>query len=236
MTRMSTAATDSPRRQPGGALRALGWPAGLLSLVLVVAACGNSGDDDDAAATAGLTAAPSSGTAVDESADAVEDAVDTGAAAEDTGTGDAASSLEDLASDTGTAVVTIGDETYEFSLAGTATIGTTTYVGLCRSIFGMIQGNGYATDGRDITVDMEVPPVDWETYTDDRYDPPAIKVEDNEANASWVADQGDEFVTGSGVGEFELDGASASGTATFVNQWAPDSDPVEGTFEIDCEG
>lgn len=63
----------------------------------------------------------------------------------------------------------------------------------------------------------------------------AIEVEDGEADVSWVADEGAEFVTGSGVADYELDGLSASGSATFVNQWEPGSEPVAGTFEVRCE-
>ena len=213
------------RRRKDERAPALAWPALLISLLLILAACGS--DDGEATATADPTAAPA---ATDTDTGDVESSDADGAA---DGVPD---SIADLASETGTATVTIGDETYEFTLAGTATIDETTYVGRCETLFGMIVGSGFATDGRDITVDMEVPPVDWESYEDDRYDPPAIGVKDNEANASWVANQGDDFVVGSGVNEFEQDEMSASGSATFVNQWDPDSDPVEGSFEVDCAG
>lgn len=201
--------------------RARRWPALLLAVAVVVAACANDGDDGQAEATEAASPTPATATP----------AGTTGGA---DGSDDAADTLEDLASDTGSAVVTVGDVTYEFSLAGTTTIGSSTLVGLCRPIFGMLQGSGFVTDGRDITVDMEIPPVDWESFEDDRYDPPAIEVEDEEAGVQWVADSGNEFLSGSGVGDYEQDGTVASGTATFVNEFEPDSDPVEGTFEIDC--
>jgi len=206
----------------------VGWPVLPLALVVVLAACGNDDGDAETAAVVDPTSAATPATGSGE--DSAEDAPD------DAGAGDVPDALEDLASEAGSAIVTIGDETFEFSLAGTATVEGTTYVGRCSTIFGMIAGNGFVTDGRDITLDVEVPPVDWETYEDDRYDPPAIEVEDNENNGKWVADAGDELVTGTGVVEFEQDGTSALGSAVFSNQWAPDSDPVEGTFEIDCEG
>ena len=224
-------------------VRGLALPAVLLSLLLVLAACGNDDGDAETAATDDPTQAP----AAEDSTNATDDAVaddptqapateDSADATDGTVADDVSDTLEDLASDTGSATVTIGDETFEFSLAGTNAVDGTTYVGRCDTLFGMIAGSGFVTDGRDITVDLEVPPVDWETYEDDRYDPPAVEVEDSENNAKWVADTGNEFITGSAVGEFEQDGTSASGTATFVNEWAPDSDPVDGTFEIDCEG
>ncbi|MEX1296526.1 MAG: hypothetical protein AB1Z67_10175 [Candidatus Limnocylindrales bacterium] len=217
---------------------ALGWLALLLALSLVLVACG--GDDEAEAETADPTAAAVEATEAAEATD--EPAADevTGTDEDTAGEGENADSevpdaIADLASDSGSATVTIGDETFEFSLAGTQTIDGTTYVGRCQSLFGMVLGSGFATDGRDITVDLEIPPVDWESYEDDRFDAPAIEVEDNVNNASWVADQADEFVSGSSIGEYEQEGTTASGSATFVNQWAPDSEPVEGTFELDCE-
>lgn len=210
-----------------GSLRTVAWAALLLSLLLIVAACGDEGGDA-ATDAATETAAPAT-TATESGGDSEEDP-DVAADPDDA----VPAAIADLASESGSATVTIGDETFEFSLAGTSTVDGTTYVGRCQSLFGMIIGNGYATDGRDITVDMEIPPTDWETYEDERFDAPTVEVEDGVANASWVADQTDEFVTGGGVGEYEQEGETASGAATFVNQWAPDSEPVEGSFDIDC--
>lgn len=204
----------------------------LISLAVVVVACGDGDDGTEAATLAApaTTAYAAGGDPQSVTGDASGEA--TGDADED-GVPD---SIEALASESGSATVTIGDQTVEFSLAGTTTVDGSTYVGRCVTIFGMIAAAGFAADGRDITIDAEVPPVDWETYEDDRYDAPSIRVEDGEADADWVADQGDEFVSGSGVGEFEQDGGRASGTATFINAWDPGSEPVEGTFELDCAG
>jgi hypothetical protein len=222
--------TRHPRRsQAIQGIRALTWSSLLLSLLVVLAACGN--DDSEAA-----TEAPAEATA--EAAPAAEDGDDGGSeddTAADSDEDAVSDAIADLASESGSATVTIGDETIEFSLSGTQTIDGTTYVGRCQSLFGMINGSGFATDGRDITLNIEIPPVDWETYEDERFEAPGVEVEDNESNAKWVADQADEFVSGSGVGEYQQEGVTASGAATFVNHWAPDSDPVEGTFEIDCE-
>ncbi len=130
--------------------RAIGCLALLLSLAVIVAACGNGGEEDAAAdvpeetdAPAALEDAPADEAPADETpADEADDAVP--------------EAIADLASETGSATVTIGDETYEFSLAGTKAVGGTTYVGRCETLFGMIIGSGYVTDERDITVDMEV--------------------------------------------------------------------------------
>ena len=200
--------------------RALAWSALLLPLLLIVAACGNDDADATTEAAAEATAQATPATEAEESTDAGADEVP--------------DAIADLASDSGSATVTIGDETFEFTLAGTSTVDGSTHVGRCESLFGMIMGSGFATDGRDITLDIEIPPVDWETFEDDRFDAPAVEVEDNVANASWVADQANELVPGGGVGDYEQQDVTASGAATFVNQWAPDSEPIEGTFEIDC--
>lgn len=241
--------------QPRGRSRrtrtgSLGWAAVLFSLLLILVACGG---DDEPEPAADATDAPAAATETSEDstesdtevADDAEPADDDGEPADDAVETDEADSadeeasvpdaLADLASETGSATVTIGDETFEFTLAGTQTIDGTTYVGRCEGLFGMVMGSGFASDGQDIAVDLEIPPVDWETYEDDRFDPPSVEVEDNVSNASWVADQGDEFVAGSTVGEYQQEGLTASGSATFVNQWDPESEPVEGTFEIDCE-
>jgi len=253
MTQHETRVRGSRPSHPFHGFGALGWPALLLSLLMVLAACGN---DDGGAATEAAAEATVAGTPAaeaEDSGDAASETEDGGddAAAEAEESGDDAAgggditadsdedgvpdALQDLASETGSATVTIGDQTFEFSLAGTSTNEGTTHIGRCESFFGMVMGNGFAADGRDITVGMEIPPVDWETYEDERFDPPSIEVEDEENNASWVADQGNDFVSGSSVGEYELEGVTASGSATFVNQWATDAEPVEGSFEIDCE-
>lgn len=213
----------------------LGWPAVLLALSLVLVACGGD-DDGDASATAEATAAPTepAETADDPATDDGNRDEEAGADEDGADDGEVPDAIADLASDSGSATVTIGDETFEFSLAGTQTIDGTTYVGRCQSLFGIVLGSGFAADGSDVTVDLEIPPVDWETYEDDRFDPPAVEVEDNVNNAKWVADQGDEFAAGGGIGEYEQEDGTASGSATFVNQWAPDSEPVEGSFEVDC--
>ena len=82
------------------------------------------------------------------------------------------------------------------------------------------------TDGRDIQGEFAIPPLDWESYDDGRYDPPSVELEitstgdDNarwRADAAWAAENG---VEGSSqVDAYEKDGLTASGTATFANAW-----------------
>jgi hypothetical protein len=143
--------------------------------------------------------------------------------------------------DDATAVVTIGDERYEFSMA-TETIGSTTYLSVCQELFGLIQADGHATDGRAITVAIMIPPLDWDSYEDERYDPPRIVVDIDDPYARWVADADWAFANGvdgqSQVDAYEKDGLYAAGSATFMEESAlfqsPPGVPVLGTFEVRC--
>jgi hypothetical protein len=137
--------------------------------------------------------------------------------------------------------VVLGDERFDFGSA-TETSDSETYLGLCQEFFGVIAANLHLTDGREITVDMEIPPVDWDTYADGRYSPPRIEISIEDPNETWIADT--EWATAndidglSQVDTFERDGISAIGTATFVEQVSvltgQPSEPVQGTFEVRC--
>jgi hypothetical protein len=148
--------------------------------------------------------------------------------------------LEGIDFGSGAAVVTIGDERYEFSMA-TETIGSTTYFGVCRELFGLIQAAGHVT-GRAITVGIEIPPVDWDSYEDQRYDPPSIEVDIDDPYATWVADADWAAANGvegqSQVDAYQKDGLYAAGSATFFEAGAlfqdPPGAPVQGTFEVRC--
>lgn len=149
--------------------------------------------------------------------------------------------LEGIDFGSGAAVVTIGDQRYEFSMA-TETIGSTAYLGVCRELFGLIQAEGHATDGRAITVGMMIPPVDWDSYEDARYEPPRIVVDIDDPYARWVADA--DWASANGVeGQSQVDvyqkeGLHAAGSATFFEEGAlfqdPMGVPVEGAFEVRC--
>ena len=93
-------------------------------------------------------------------------------ASESPAAGDTEALLEGFDFGSGGAVVTIGDERFEFSMA-TETIGTTTYLGVCQELFGLIQADGHGADGRAITVGIMIPLLDWDSYEDERYDPPS---------------------------------------------------------------
>jgi hypothetical protein len=142
----------------------------------------------------------------------------------------------------GTARLTLGDETFEPILANRTVNGTEQF-GFCRVIFGALQIFGYAEtdDGRIVEVEMWIPPTDWESYDDDRYDPPQIEIdiEDMEGfkQANWLADQENETFRGnSQIDDYEMEGTSASGTVTFTDEFSREPRPVaQGTFEVECE-
>jgi hypothetical protein len=155
--------------------------------------------------------------------------------------GDTEALLEEFDFGSGGAIVTIGDERYEFSMA-TETIGTTTFLGICQEIFGLIQADGHASDGRAINVSFMIPPIDWDSYADGRYDPPSIVVDIDDPYARWVADAAWAAANGmegqSQVDTYEKDGLYAAGSATFFEEGAQFRDlpgvPVQGTFEVRC--
>jgi hypothetical protein len=217
--------------------RRIAAPLALLALPLV--GCG--GDDDAGSADADATPAADEGgddagatTDTGDAADAA-DAADGDAASGDDAGGDDAGPGSEFDFGTGVARVTVGDNSYEFDLTSGFTV--------CRDVFGGLQVDGNAESG-EASIDMWIPPLDWETYADGRYDPPAVTVEDDTINAKWVADAKrieilPDFPPEAKVDSFDQDGTAAQGSATFVNEYAMFQGPVEpvqGTFEVSCEG
>jgi hypothetical protein len=188
--------------------------------------CG--GDDDDDAPSQDQ---PGDGSNGDDSGDDDSGDDDSG---DDNGDDDGGTGL-DFGS--GMAVVTIGDERFEFEITGDLASG------VCREVFGALQVAATSSDGRDITLSMIIPPEDWATYDDNRYEPPAIGILDDseQIRRDFQANEALEEFQGSGMSQvdsFELDGLTASGTATFIDSWAlvlgNDAEPVQGTFALDC--
>jgi hypothetical protein len=141
-------------------------------------------------------------------------------------TGDADDPLSGFRDDEASAVVTIDGDRYEFD-------------GLyCVTMGGAL---GAASVGADPSVNISLPPMDWESSPED-WDPPSVRVQSDEPYADFQAG-GDtiEFDTRleagmSQVDSFDSDGYRASGTATFVNLAIFDQplEPVSGTFEVSC--
>jgi hypothetical protein len=192
-----------------------------LGLLLVATACSSESAAEDPAAA-------QSASATSESSAASDAAGDAGAGAAATAGGPAA-----LDFGSGTGSITLGDETFELAIGP----GT----GLCRDVFGIIQAGGEVADGRDIEGGLSIPPLDWETYTDGRYDPPAVGLEitsTGDDNASWRADAAWAEENGkvgmSQVDSYEKEGQRATGAATFANVWDSEDESIQGTFEISC--
>lgn len=126
------------------------------------------------------------------------------------------------------AVVTIGDDRYEFSDL------------YCVSMGGAM---GATSAGGDPQVSIDLPPLDWET-SNEEWDAPSIRVSgddpyfDMQAGGDTMA--ADERVDpgSSQVDSFESDGYHAKGEATFIDATAvvvsEDPEPVTGTFEVTC--
>ena len=196
----------------------------LLSAALLFAACGGEDDDapepDNGNGGTTPTEAPSNGDG--------GNGDDNGS---DNGNGGSSGGVEE-----NRAMVVIGDRTYEFDLSVQ-----------CFSLFGNMAAAGGALDGSDVSVNIQLPPVDWETDTDEEWDQPSIRVSDSEEDLDWRAGDHivEEMVAGgtlddglSQVDSFTHDGQRASGTATFIEMYAvfrqENPDPVQGTFEFAC--
>jgi hypothetical protein len=129
--------------------------------------------------------------------------------------------LEELDLGSGAAAVVLGDERYDF-ISATETSDSTIYLGVCQEVFGIIAANLHLTDAREIRVDIQIPPVDWDNYDDGRYGPPRVHIQFDDPYQTWIADA--EWATDNGVDgqsqvdTFERDGSSATGTATFLEQ------------------
>jgi hypothetical protein len=190
----------------------------------IVLACGSAGDDDGG----------------DNSPTATSN--DSGGASSQP---DTAAALYSSSLSSGSAVVQIGDKSYEFDMSGVLAT-------QCLTFFGVVGGAGQAADGSDVTLSIEVPP---ENYKSDprlvELDPPSLRVKDDDNDQDWRAGNVDIFSGANAPGpdesqvdSYKNDGKSASGTATFMDMatlsrstWddtVDRPDAVTGTFEINC--
>lgn len=199
------------------------WGAWLTLVALGLAALTACGGDDDGGGDDGGATQPA--------ATATSDSTDSGDAGADSGSTDAGSGGSDFG--TGTAMVTIGDQQYEFDLTSGFTV--------CRDVFDAIQVSGSSADDSDVDIHMWIPPTNWDTYDDERYDPPSIRVTDDTNNHDWVANPNTTYNVEEGksqVDSYDKDGLTASGSATFFDGYAllrgEDAQPVQGSFEVGC--
>jgi hypothetical protein len=203
------------------------------------AACGGS-DDDDSPGEGAVTSADAAGGDGGSGDDASPDDASPGDDAEDDGDD---SSLPSFG-DGGTAVIVVEGQRYEAILSN-RTVAGTEELGFCRDIFDALQIFGYAEtdDGEIAELTMLIPPTDWETYDDGRYDPPSAELKITDAEgfiiSTLVADPENTSYTGnSQVDSYELDGTTATGTVTFTNETLAirggNPEPVQATFEVNC--
>lgn len=205
----------------------------MMTAVVLVAAAACGGDDTaDQPDDAGAGGAEGDGTTDDAPTEGSSDEVQ--------------EVLDGLDFGDGAARVTIGDTSYEFALGGTSSVGSVTYLGVCQQLFGMLGGSGYDAGGRDITIDFEILPDDWESYDDDRFEFSSnrLEIEDQETGVAWAADDSlaelyPETAGSSQIDDWVSDGSRASGTATFIplEPWSAPvegASPVTGTFELGC--
>ncbi len=194
---------------------------GALPLLVALGAfslTGCGGDDDDAQSP--LATATSESTATDGGDDD-----------DDSGDGNPG--------EAGTIEVIIGNETFDFVTAPPQRMDFdgSTY-GSCTALFGSIQASGYAADGSGVVV--------------------AIQITEPGKTGSWVTvKDGSEFFDGDGDATFlwksnranfdegdprysevmedrQVEGSTASGSATFVDLAAETPEQVAGSFKVNC--
>lgn len=185
-------------------------------LTLFLAACGGSTDNDGTATTVSEPAATTQ-----------PDAPATTSRSDNPGTtADAATSDEPSGSGMNTAVITVGDRTYEFEWEADA-------VQRCEPNFfgGFVAIAATTSDVQSLEAEFP-PPDDPELFT------PDIQVNDPENDLYWTADPEENL--GATVDEWpaqvdshQIDGNTVSGTATFVNTWDT-SEVAPGSFEVTC--
>jgi hypothetical protein len=123
------------------------------------------------------------------------------------------------------AVVKIGDQTYEFENL------------YCVTLAGAIGAQSVSGDPH---VNIDLPPMNWQT-SGEGWEPPAVSVDGDDPYfdlTAGAAVSDSRLVGKSQVDSFDSDGKHATGTATFIDITAfmlDQSTPtVSGTFEVTC--
>ncbi len=210
---------------------------------LALSGCGGGDDDTAAAEPPAATTADNADDGTSPSTDAPDDDTSPSTDAPDDGTDDTAAPSDDVATDSppssglaeNTAVVTIGDERYEFDVTPTA-------VQRCDpNFFGAFWVLGKDADNN--SVEMLIPPEGDPNFEES----PSVSVGDKVRDIEWRADP-DHEMAGVDPGESQVDsstvdGTHLTGTATFVDLNATyafqggvgdEPEPVTGTFEVLC--
>lgn len=227
-------------RTPSRYLTPSRWFVAMLALGLILAACSSS-SDDATTTTSGADGSTTTTTAATDDSSSEDTVADDGA-------DDAAS--DDGASDDGSggagveyATVTLDGVTYESDLSASLAV--------CVAMGGAVGGAGPITGLDDGSVDLTIPPEDWETSTQE-WDAPYIRLDLGEDESGtpvdWraggdIIEQTEGLDGKSQVDSFTIDGTTATGSATFIDffQWQlyqggqiEEPEPVVGTFEVSC--
>jgi hypothetical protein len=201
----------------------------LVAVIVLVAGCGGGADTESDGGGA-TTAAASS-----------EDATSTVATTAPVTEGDGDGGNPSGSGDVNWAVVTIGDQRYEFDV-------TPGPIQRCDpDFFGAFWVVGVTTDGSGIV--MMLPPPDDPNFED----PASLEINDGPNDWEWMADEGvaEEVMFADIVSEgqsqvdsYTIDGNRVSGRATFIERNAlfavvggtgDAPEPVAGSFEAVCE-
>lgn len=182
---------------------------GAIVLSLTAVACGDDDTADDAEGAADASGAEST------DADTADEA-DTGAETEG----------EDSEGGAVGASVTIDGQTY-----------TATEQRVCVRLGGGLSAQFLDSDA-DISIDIDLPPEDWETDTTEDWDPPAVRVDVGD-EAQLQSGRSD-IVVGmpeTAVTSYSIDGVHASGDGDFVDVFQAPADAVVvvGSFDVTCE-
>lgn len=207
--------------------------------LLLLFGCGSDGGDSETDAGAAAQTVDAGDAGDTDESQPVEEESDGGS------DGEVSDLIDDLDFGDGTAVVTIGDTVYEFTLGGNETADGRTFIGACQELFGLIVGGGFVPGDPETTIDFQIPPPDWESFDDGRYESsePRIEIEFGDegglaADLTLAANR-PEMAGLSQIDEWTLDNGVAVGTATFIEMEpfsAPveGAAPVEGSFQIGC--
>lgn len=193
--------------------------AGLVAcFVLVAVACGDDGDTDAGSEPEGTpTAETPDDSEGEEETDQPEDEQ-----------ADPAEDADGASVDANTAVVTVGDETYEFDVEAHV-------AGRCDpDFFGAFWVLAVTADGSNGNLEMFIVPEGNTNH--DETSKIKVGVEDIDGR-DWRADEDGGEGTPEGqsrVDSFTIDGDTVSGSATFVDVYAGDGATAQGEFTATC--
>ncbi len=196
------------------------FPLAICALsLLLFAACGGSDDDDNDSGVDVPTTAPEANGDNGGNGDMEEPT----AATDGNGSDGDAQSAGDLEDNSG--VVTIGGETYNYTLSETGTCDAD-FFGTFRAFLRRVDSDGEFVRTADGFFEGMTISLNKEMDGGPESGILALTME-----PEWVADP--TIRDGTGLDSYTIDGNVASGTATFGT---PDGETAEGTFAVRCEG